>query len=352
MDLSGDALSIFICGVVAGCLGVAATVSACVPIACPAGAAKCHSACPPCCGRCCGAEEADLGYAPPGTGLPKWPTGVAAEDSGVPPSSPSSPFHSPLARRGSANFDRGDRRRSTSFRPWAGLPPALSASPGSTGTASFVIRASAGVPGSPGFGAPSPGGGAGWPAPGAAAPGVAAAAAAAAATPAYASLAASLNATVAVEELPAAPVAARAPAAAGAPAPAPAPKPALPLRAAPPARGRAVAVAAAAGALRRPPSASVAATILQRVYRGYLVRRVLRGWALVSDDGPEPYYHHRVSGAVAWELPPIPGADKRTLPPGWTRQTDGKQVWYVHTASGESSWDFPGDTPAAERDSW
>jgi hypothetical protein len=81
-----------------------------------------------------------------------------------------------------------------------------------------------------------------------------------------------------------------------------------------------------------------AALLLQRVVRGWRVRRVVREWERVVDGDGDTFFRNRNSGELAWVMPEMPRP--RVLAPGWARREDAEsgEVWYVCEETGESCW--------------
>ena len=125
-----------------------------------------------------------------------------------------------------------------------------------------------------------------------------------------------------------------------------------------------------------------AALRLQRIYKGFAARKVLKGWSKVIDDDGDVFFKDK-DGNLEWELPSIPfhpaaneaeaeaeeaeeeeadeGGSKKAsenieidedgtewqldgpggarLKQGWRRCEDETDVWYTCDETGESVWE-------------
>lgn len=112
-----------------------------------------------------------------------------------------------------------------------------------------------------------------------------------------------------------------------------------------------------------------AALLLQRMYKGYKLRKALKGWIKVVDDDGDVFYKNELTDQLEWVLPSMPfnpvndesgndeegevdyeydddgnlwyldGPGGQRLAWGWRRCEDGDDVWYTNDDEGESSWE-------------
>jgi len=114
-----------------------------------------------------------------------------------------------------------------------------------------------------------------------------------------------------------------------------------------------------------------AALLVQRMYKGFKLRKALKGWIKVVDDDGDVFYKNELTDQLEWLLPSMPfrppgdddesenneegevdyeydddgylwyldGPGGARLAYGWRRCEEGDDVWYVNDDEGESSWE-------------